>query len=32
VGNALIMEGEKERTTDIRGVPVQPEKGEQDDV
>jgi Fe-S oxidoreductase len=32
VGNALIMEGENERTTDIRGVPAQPEKEEQDDV
>ena len=32
VGNALIMDGENERTTDIRGVPAQPKKEEQDDV
>jgi len=32
VGNALIMEGEPERTTDIRGVPLGPEKEGQDDV
>jgi hypothetical protein len=32
VGNALIMEGENERTTDLRGEPLVPEKEEQDDV
>jgi hypothetical protein len=32
VGNALIMDGENERTTDIRGLPLHPEKEEQADV
>jgi hypothetical protein len=32
VGNALIMEGENERTTDLRGLPLVPEKEEQGDV
>jgi hypothetical protein len=32
VGNALIMDGENDRTTDLRGEPLVPEKEEQDDV
>ncbi|HSO23680.1 MAG TPA: (Fe-S)-binding protein, partial [Chondromyces sp.] len=32
VGNALIMEGENERETDIRGLPLKPAKEEQADV
>jgi Fe-S oxidoreductase len=32
VGNALIMEGENERTTNLRGEPLAPEGEEQDDV
>ena len=32
VGNALIMEGEGERTNNLRGEPLNPEREEQDDV
>ena len=32
VGNALIMEGENERTKNLRGEPLVPEREEQDDV
>ena len=32
VGNALIMEGENERTTNLRDEPLVPESEEQDDV
>jgi Fe-S oxidoreductase len=30
VGNALIMEGENERTTDLRGEPIDPSKETED--
>ena len=32
VGNALIMDGENDRTTDLRGEPLVPEKEEHEDV
>jgi hypothetical protein len=28
VGNALVMQGEKERTTNLRGEPLKKNKGE----